>query len=110
MKSTARLVNTSRGPIVDEAALVDTLRKRQIASAAIDVFSIEPLPPDHPFRQLENGIAIPHIGYVSRDLYGVFYQGTAANITKWLQGKTNLSRRIQTILDGSNDRGPSYPT
>jgi phosphoglycerate dehydrogenase-like enzyme len=85
MKPSARLVNTSRGPIVDEAALVDALRNRHIAGAAIDVFDIEPLPQDHPFRQLDTAIATPHIGYVSRDLYRVFYQDTVANIVKWLQ-------------------------
>jgi phosphoglycerate dehydrogenase-like enzyme len=84
MKAEARLVNTSRGPIVDEAALVDALRNRQIAGAAIDVFDIEPLPPDHPLRKLDNVLATPHIGYVSRDLYRIFYQDTVANIAEWL--------------------------
>jgi len=85
MKPSARLVNTSRGPIVDEAALVDALRNRHIAGAAIDVFDIEPIPRDHPLRQLDTVITTPHIGYVSRDLYRVFYQDTVANIVKWLQ-------------------------
>ena len=85
MKPSARLVNTSRGPIVDEAALVDALRNRHIAGAAIDVFDIEPLPRDHPLRQLDTVITTPHIGYVSRDLYRVFYHDTVANIVKWLQ-------------------------
>jgi len=84
MNATARLVNTSRGPIVDEAALVVALRNRQIAGAAIDVFDVEPLPPDHPFRKLDNVLATPHIGYVSRDLYRIFYQDTVANIAEWL--------------------------
>jgi len=78
-------VNTSRGPLVDEAALVEALRNRQIAGAAIDVFNFEPLPPDHPLRQLDNVIATPHIGFVSRDLYKVFYQDTVVNISQWLQ-------------------------
>ena len=85
MKPSARLVNTSRGPIVDEAALVDALRNRHIAGAAIDVFDVEPIPRDHPLRRLDNVITTPHIGYVSRDLYRVFYQDTVANIVKWLQ-------------------------
>jgi len=85
MKRSARLVNTSRGPLVDEAALVEALRNRQIAGAAIDVFNFEPLPPDHPLRQLDNVIATPHIGFVSRDLYKVFYQDTVVNISQWLQ-------------------------
>ena len=84
MKPTARLVNTSRGPIVDEAALIDAVRNRKIAGAAIDVFDIEPLPQDHPLRQLDNVIATPHIGYVSRELYRVFYQDVVANIATWL--------------------------
>ena len=89
MKRSARLVNTSRGPIVDESALADTLLQGRLAGAAIDVFDIEPLPPDHPFRRLDNVIATPHIGYVSRDLYRVFYQDTVANIADWL-GRRNL--------------------
>lgn len=84
MKRSARLVNTSRGPIVDEIALVESLNEGRLAGAAIDVFDIEPLPPEHPFRRLDNVIATPHIGYVSRDLYRVFYQDTVANIAGWL--------------------------
>lgn len=84
MKQSARLINTSRGPLVDENALLETLRERRLAGAAIDVFDIEPLPPAHPFRRLDNVIATPHIGYVSRELYRVFYQDTVANIEGWL--------------------------
>jgi phosphoglycerate dehydrogenase-like enzyme len=87
MKRTARLVNTSRGPIVDEAALVDVLGKGKIAGAAIDVFDQEPLPSNHPFRQLPNVLATPHIGYVSRGLYQRFYQDTVENIREWLDAK-----------------------
>ncbi|MBS1502510.1 MAG: D-2-hydroxyacid dehydrogenase family protein, partial [Bacteroidetes bacterium] len=67
MKPSAFLINTSRGPLVDETALIDTLATRQIASAALDVFGTEPLPADHPFRTLDNVLATPHIGYVTED-------------------------------------------
>jgi phosphoglycerate dehydrogenase-like enzyme len=84
MKPSARLVNTSRGRIVDERALIEALRERRIAGAALDVFDIEPLPGDHPFRSLENVLATPHIGYVARDLYRTFYGDTVKNIAQWL--------------------------
>jgi phosphoglycerate dehydrogenase-like enzyme len=84
MKPTARLVNTSRGPIVVEADLLAALRNGKIAGAGIDVFDQEPLPPDHPFRSQANLLATPHIGYVSRDLYARFYQDTVGNIRQWL--------------------------
>ena len=85
MKPTARLVNTSRGPIVDEPALIEALQARRIAGAAVDVFETEPLPADHPFRKLENVLATPHIGYVTEDLYRTFYGDAAANIAQWLE-------------------------
>jgi phosphoglycerate dehydrogenase-like enzyme len=84
MKPSATLINTSRGPIVDEPALIEALRARRIAGAAIDVFEIEPLPADHPFRSLENVLSTPHLGYVSRELYRTFYSDTVKNITRWL--------------------------
>lgn len=87
MKPTARLINASRGPIVDEQALISALKKRQIAGAAVDVFDSEPLPASHPFRTLDNVLATPHIGYVSRGLYKTFYADTVANIRKWLDAQ-----------------------
>src|SRR5271168_4565506 len=87
MKPTARLINASRGPIVDEQALISVLRNRQIAGAAIDVFDIEPLPPSHPFRTLDNVLATPHLGYVSQGLYKTFYEDTVANIRTWLDAQ-----------------------
>jgi phosphoglycerate dehydrogenase-like enzyme len=91
MKQTARLVNTSRGPIVDEAALIEALRARRIAGAAVDVFEAEPLPADHPFRKLEDILATPHIGYVTEDLYRTFYGDAAANIADWLESNMSSS-------------------
>ena len=87
MKPTARLINTSRGPIVVEADLVAALTDKTIAGAAIDVFDQEPLPLDLPFRKLPNLLATPHIGYVSRGLYARFYQDTVANIRNWLDSQ-----------------------
>ena len=87
MKPTARLINASRGPIVEEQALISVLTNKQIAGAAIDVFDIEPLPPTHPFRTLDNVLATPHIGYVSHGLYKTFYEDTVSNIRKWLDTK-----------------------
>jgi phosphoglycerate dehydrogenase-like enzyme len=87
MKPAARLINTSRGPIVVEADLLQALRDKRIAGAAIDVFDEEPLPPEHPFRSLPNLLATPHIGYVSRGLYERFYRDTVDNIARWLDGQ-----------------------
>ena len=84
MKPTALLINASRGPIVDEQALISVLQNKQIAGAAIDVFDIEPLPPSHPFQTLDNVLATPHIGYVSQGLYKTFYEDTVSNIRNWL--------------------------
>jgi phosphoglycerate dehydrogenase-like enzyme len=85
MKPTAWLINASRGPIVEEQALIGVLKNKQIAGAAIDVFDIEPLPPSHPFRTLDNVLATPHIGYVAKGLYETFYEDTVSNIRKWLE-------------------------
>jgi phosphoglycerate dehydrogenase-like enzyme len=87
MKPTACLVNTSRGPVVDEAALVEALRENTIAGAAVDVFDREPLPLDHAFRGLANLIATPHVGYVTRENYRVFYGDAVDDIRAWLDGR-----------------------
>jgi phosphoglycerate dehydrogenase-like enzyme len=87
MKPTAYLVNTSRGPVVDEQALIDALRNRTIAGAALDVYDKEPLPELHPFRSLDNVLATPHVGYVTKRTYELFYRDTVENIAEWLIGK-----------------------
>lgn len=84
MKPTALLINASRGPIVEEEALVSVLKNKRIAGAAIDVFDVEPLPLSHPFRTLDNILATPHLGYVSHGLYKTFYEDTVSNIRKWI--------------------------
>jgi phosphoglycerate dehydrogenase-like enzyme len=87
MKPTARLINTSRGPIVDEPSLIKALRSHALAGAAIDVFDREPLPPQHPLRTMDNVLATPHIGYVTDSLYRTFYGDVVKSITTWLDGQ-----------------------
>ncbi|HWP46025.1 MAG TPA: D-2-hydroxyacid dehydrogenase family protein [Candidatus Limnocylindrales bacterium] len=87
MKPTAYLINTSRGPIVDEKALIEALEKGTIAGAALDVFDIEPLPLDHPFRRLKNTVITPHIGYVTKETYEVFFRDAVEDIQAFLAGK-----------------------
>jgi phosphoglycerate dehydrogenase-like enzyme len=86
MRPTAYLINTSRGPIVDERALVDALRGHRIAGAGLDVYDIEPLPVDHVLRTLPNTLLLPHIGYVTDDNYAVFYAEAVADILAWAEG------------------------
>ena len=87
MKPTGYLVNTARGPIVDETALLETLQARQIAGAAIDVFSVEPLPVDHPFRKLDNIVLTPHLGYVTEESFRNHYRQMIEGIDAWLKGE-----------------------
>jgi phosphoglycerate dehydrogenase-like enzyme len=87
MKPTAYLVNTARGPIVDEAALLDTLQQRKIAGAGIDVFSVEPLPVEHPFRGLDNIVLTPHLGYVTEEGFRNHYRQMVEGIDAWLNGE-----------------------
>lgn len=87
MKPSAYLVNTSRGPVVDEEALVEALKHRSIAGAALDVFDSEPLPPDHPLRSLERTVITPHLGYVVEDNYRVIYGEAAEDVRAFLDGE-----------------------
>jgi phosphoglycerate dehydrogenase-like enzyme len=87
MKPTAYLINTARGPIVDETALVQALQAHTIAGAGLDVFDQEPLPPGHPLTVLENTILVPHVGYVTREQYQVRYRDTVEDIAAYLRGE-----------------------
>jgi phosphoglycerate dehydrogenase-like enzyme len=87
MKPDALLINTARGPLVDETALIRALSDRRIAGAALDVFGEEPLPPGHPFRTLPNVLATPHLGYVTERTYQAFFGGAVEDIEAWLDGK-----------------------
>jgi phosphoglycerate dehydrogenase-like enzyme len=84
MKPTALLVNTSRGPVVDEQALIEALRSHRIGAAGLDVFDVEPLPDGHRLRSMDNVVATPHIGYVADAVYETFYGEAAAAIASWL--------------------------
>jgi phosphoglycerate dehydrogenase-like enzyme len=86
MKPTAYLVNTSRGPIVDEAALITAVRQGTIAGAGLDVYDEEPLPLDHPLRHLANTVITPHLGYVTEETYRIFYGHALEDVQAWLAG------------------------
>ncbi|SFE50246.1 D-2-hydroxyacid dehydrogenase family protein [Blastococcus tunisiensis] len=87
MKPTAVFVNTSRGPIVEEAALIDVLREGRIAGAGIDVYDTEPLPRDHPLRELRRAVLTPHLGYVTRGSYEIYYREAVEDVAAWLSGR-----------------------
>ncbi len=96
MKPGAYLVNTSRGPIVDEAALIATLKSRRIAGAALDVYDVEPLPKDHVLRTLDNVILTPHLGYGTAEAYRTVYGQAVEAIRAFLDGKA-VVRPINTL-------------
>jgi D-3-phosphoglycerate dehydrogenase len=87
MKKSAYLINTSRGPIVDEKALIAVLNSKSIAGAGLDVFDVEPLPLDHPFRKMDNVVITPHLGYVSEQNYRKYFSDIVEDIRAWLDGK-----------------------
>src|ERR1700678_3146085 len=95
MRATSRLINTLRGPIVDEASLVKALQSRKIAGATLDVFDRKPLPPDHPFRHLDDVLPTPHIGYVGESLYRTLYGDVAAAVSAWLDAQLNHASPVE---------------
>lgn len=94
MKHSAFLINTSRGPLVDEAALLSALKAKQIAGASLDVYDTEPLPAGHDLRKLDNVLTTPHIGYVTEDTYKVFYEDTVKAIAAWLAAQTRPAEKL----------------
>jgi phosphoglycerate dehydrogenase-like enzyme len=103
MKKGAILVNVSRGPIVEEAALVDALRSGHLAGAGLDVFDREPLPVDHPFRSLDNVVVTPHVGYVTEDLFRTAWRLMAEDVAAYLAGAP-----VRVVTDAA-DRPPMAP-
>ena len=87
MKPESILINTARGPLVDEQALLEALRSGQIRGAGIDVYDQEPLPADHPIRTLPNALVTPHLGYSVRETFEAFYRQTVENLESWLDGQ-----------------------
>ena len=87
MKKTAYIINTSRGPIIEEKALIAALQNGKIAGAGLDVFDHEPLPLDHPYRKMDNVVITPHIGYVSTQNYAKYFPDIVEDIRAWLDGK-----------------------
>ena len=104
MKNSAILVNISRGPIVDEPALISALERRAIGGAALDTFDVEPLPADHPFLALDNTLITPHVGYVTDDGYRAFYSGVVENIRAFAAGEPVRVINPE-VLEAGNLRG-----
>jgi phosphoglycerate dehydrogenase-like enzyme len=87
MKPTAFLINTARGPIVDEGALVALLSERRIAGAGLDVYDVEPMSANHPLLGLDNAVLTPHLGYVTQETYRIFFRQVVENIAAYLDGR-----------------------
>jgi D-3-phosphoglycerate dehydrogenase len=87
MKPSAYLINTSRGPIIDEAAMLAALRDKKIGGAGLDTFDVEPLPVDHPLRKLDNVVLTPHLGYVATQNYRAYFAGVVDDIRAFIDGK-----------------------
>ena len=104
MKSSAYIVNISRGPIIDEKALIDVLERRAIAGAALDTFDIEPLPKDHPLFKTPNTLICPHLGYVIDDSYEAFYAGIIENVRAFTSGEP-VRTINEDVLTSSQFRG-----
>ena len=94
MKSTSFLINTSRGPLVDEAALIKALEENAIAGAGLDVYDVEPLPLDHALRRLENTVLTPHLGYVVEDNYRLNFGQMIENIEAWIKGTQTREMKL----------------
>ncbi len=110
MRPTAYLVNTSRGPIVDTAALLDALHAGRIAGAAIDVYDTEPLPADHPLRSAPRTVLTPHLGYVTDDGYDLFFREVVEDIAAWRAGAPmrvlDSAQRRRVISTSTNSSEP----
>jgi phosphoglycerate dehydrogenase-like enzyme len=104
MKPTAYFINMARGPLVDEAALIAALRERRIAGAALDVYDVEPLPPDHPLLSLENTVLSPHMGYVTREAYHLFFSQVVEAIESYLEGKLPPRALNPAVMPGAAAR------
>ncbi len=107
MKRTAFLVNTSRGPIVEEQALLRALEEGRIAGAALDVFDDELLPADHPFRRMDNVVITPHLGYVTQETYAVFYRDAADDVRECLAGSPVRVLNPDVLSSPARRRFPS---
>ena len=106
MKPAAYLVNTSRGPIVEETALIETLQSNGIAGAGLDVFDEEPLPAEHPFLRLKNTVITPHLGYVTKETYLIFFRDIVEDIREFLHGEPVRVLNQEVLTSGALRKSP----